>query len=153
MCIPTVHRAAAVCQRKEGALVLMRAGSFLAPRVIHSSAAAPQVDIRQWVLVSDINPMTMWMFDSAYVRWCGVDYSLENVGDRRVHLPACPWEAMDEGVHVLHAGLRTCATTRCSSWRRGTRGVQTRPLAAAAAGTAARLPRASCPRRRSCGDT
>ena len=97
----------------------------------------PQVDIRQWVLVSDINPLTLWMFDAAYVRWCGVDYSLENVSDR-CDRPApafafcgcavvvcCSDDARAAAAaRACGADLRTCATIRCSSWHRGTRGME-----------------------------
>lgn len=45
-----------------------------------------KVDIRQWVLVTELNPLTIWFFNSAYVRFSAADYTMEDLGDKFVHL-------------------------------------------------------------------
>ena len=35
-------------------------------------------DIRQWVLVSDLNPLTVWLFDTPYVRFGAEDYHIDD---------------------------------------------------------------------------
>ena len=34
-------------------------------------------DIRQWVLVTDLDPLTIWMYDTPYLRFGAEDYKLE----------------------------------------------------------------------------
>jgi len=43
-------------------------------------------DIRQWVLVTSMNPMTIWFFNECYVRVAANDYSVDNLGDQFTHL-------------------------------------------------------------------
>ena len=42
-------------------------------------------DIRQWVLVTDWNPLTVWIYDECYVRLAAVDYDPTSL-DRITHL-------------------------------------------------------------------
>ncbi len=35
-------------------------------------------DIRQWVLVTDLSPLTIWMFDTPYVRFSAEDYHIDD---------------------------------------------------------------------------
>ena len=35
-------------------------------------------DIRQWVLVTDLNPLTIWLFDTPYVRFGAENYNLDD---------------------------------------------------------------------------
>lgn len=39
-------------------------------------------DIRQWVIISDIQPLTIWMYEECYVRFCGVEYSTTDLKNR-----------------------------------------------------------------------
>jgi len=43
-------------------------------------------DIRQWVLVSDWNPLTVWMYDQCYLRFALAKYTTDNLGDKYAHL-------------------------------------------------------------------
>ena len=42
-------------------------------------------DVRQWVLVTDWNPLTVWMYEECYVRFCVADYD-PNSEKRKNHL-------------------------------------------------------------------
>eukprot|EP01016_Furgasonia_blochmanni_P045421 TRINITY_DN6399_c0_g1_i1.p1 TRINITY_DN6399_c0_g1~~TRINITY_DN6399_c0_g1_i1.p1 ORF type:complete len:341 (+),score=84.83 TRINITY_DN6399_c0_g1_i1:63-1085(+) len=52
------------------------------PLVIHRK----KFDIRQWVLVTDWSPLTVWFYDECYVRFSAEDYDPNNVFNRFVHL-------------------------------------------------------------------
>lgn len=43
-------------------------------------------DIRQWVLVSDWNPLSVWMYDECYLRFALSKYQTTNLTDRFAHL-------------------------------------------------------------------
>ncbi|KNC53359.1 tubulin-tyrosine ligase, variant [Thecamonas trahens ATCC 50062] len=43
-------------------------------------------DIRQFVLVTSLNPLTVFVLDDAYLRFSTEDYTLDNLDDRFIHL-------------------------------------------------------------------
>ena len=43
-------------------------------------------DIRQWVLIEDFNPPTIWFYEECYIRLCCDDYSLDNINNKYMHL-------------------------------------------------------------------
>jgi tubulin monoglycylase TTLL3/8 len=43
-------------------------------------------DIRQWVLVTDVSPLTLWFWSECYLRFAQTKYDSEALGDRYIHL-------------------------------------------------------------------
>ena len=43
-------------------------------------------DIRQWVLVTDWNPLTIWLYREPYIRFPASDYNADNIMDKFIHL-------------------------------------------------------------------
>ena len=43
-------------------------------------------DIRQWVLVTDLSPLTVWLFDTPYLRFSAEDYALKDFKNIFSHL-------------------------------------------------------------------
>ena len=45
-----------------------------------------KMDVRQWVLISELNPLTVWLFKSAYARTSATPFDLDRLDDRFIHL-------------------------------------------------------------------
>ena len=43
-------------------------------------------DIRQWVLVTDWNPLTIWIYRECYVRFSPIDYDIKKISNKYMHL-------------------------------------------------------------------
>ena len=43
-------------------------------------------DLRQWVLVTDWNPLTIWMYAEPYIRFPASDFDLETINNNYSHL-------------------------------------------------------------------
>lgn len=43
-------------------------------------------DLRVWVIVTDWNPLTVWMFKKPYVRFPAHDYTTDNIENNYAHL-------------------------------------------------------------------
>lgn len=52
------------------------------PLVVHGR----KFDIRQWVLLTSASPLTVWLYDEPYLRFCAEEYDLADVGNVFKHL-------------------------------------------------------------------
>jgi tubulin monoglycylase TTLL3/8 len=43
-------------------------------------------DIRQWVVITDFNPLVIWMYDECYVRFSAIDYDAKEISNKFIHL-------------------------------------------------------------------
>lgn len=43
-------------------------------------------DIRQWVLVTDFNPLTVWFYEESYLRFGVEDFDIQNLQNKFIHL-------------------------------------------------------------------
>jgi len=43
-------------------------------------------DIRQWVVISDLAPLTIWFFDECYIRFGAETYDINNLNKKFAHL-------------------------------------------------------------------
>ncbi len=57
-------------------------------------------DIRQWVLVTNWNPLTIWLFKEPYFRFPATDYNADNIADRFIHLTNNSVAKYAEGAQV-----------------------------------------------------
>jgi len=69
-----------LCKQKES--------QFIAQKYIENSVIVKsrKFDIRQWVLVTDWNPLTVWIYQEPYFRFPACDYNPNNIMDRFIHL-------------------------------------------------------------------
>lgn len=45
-------------------------------------------DIRVWVMVTDFNPLTIWLYEEVYLRFSAIDYNVEakELSNKFLHL-------------------------------------------------------------------
>lgn len=69
-----------LCKQKEA--------QYIAQKYIENSLIVKnrKFDIRQWVLVTDWNPLTVWLYAEPYFRFPASDYNADNIVDRFIHL-------------------------------------------------------------------
>jgi tubulin monoglycylase TTLL3/8 len=68
--------------------VFRREGLWVAQKYIESplTLLRKKFDIRQWVLVTNWNPLTVWFYERCYLRFGVKDFSLKNFKNKFVHL-------------------------------------------------------------------
>ena len=61
---------------------------FIAQKYIESPMIVKnrKFDLRVWVLVTDWNPLTIWLFKKPYVRFPAHDYSTDDICNNMAHL-------------------------------------------------------------------
>ena len=61
---------------------------YIAQKYIESSLLMKcrKFDIRQWVLVTDWNPLTIWIYAEPYIRFPAADFDMDKIANRYSHL-------------------------------------------------------------------
>lgn len=62
--------------------------NFVAQKCVENimTISKRKFDIRQWVIISDIQNLNIWFYEECYIRFCGVEYSTEDLKNRYAHL-------------------------------------------------------------------
>jgi tubulin monoglycylase TTLL3/8 len=69
-------------------LVKSKESQYIAQKYIENTMIVKKrkFDIRQWVLVTDWNPLTIWLYKEPYFRFPASDYNADNIMDKFIHL-------------------------------------------------------------------
>jgi tubulin monoglycylase TTLL3/8 len=62
--------------------------TYIVQKYIESSLIikARKFDLRQWVLVTNWNPLTIWMYAEPYIRFPAADFDLNTLSNNFAHL-------------------------------------------------------------------
>lgn len=62
--------------------------TYIVQKYIESSLIikARKFDLRQWVLVTNWNPLTIWMYAEPYIRFPAADFDLNTLNNNFAHL-------------------------------------------------------------------
>jgi hypothetical protein len=63
-------------------------GAFVVQKYIENPLIikGKKFDIRQFVLVTGLDPLTIWILDDCYLRFCTANYNIENIENQFIHL-------------------------------------------------------------------
>ena len=59
-------------------------------------------DIRQWVLVTDWNPLTIWCYAEPYIRFPAADFDFDQISNRYAHLSNNSVAKYGKNVTITH---------------------------------------------------
>jgi tubulin monoglycylase TTLL3/8 len=67
---------------------VMRTVTYIAQRYVEKPLLpmGRKMDIRQWVLVTDWQPLTVWFYRDCYIRFAAEDYELQDLDNLFMHL-------------------------------------------------------------------
>jgi tubulin monoglycylase TTLL3/8 len=85
-CANELHKIKAIIEEGAGPKGMWVVQKYVERPLILAEGSGRKFDIRQWVLVSSLNPLVVYMYRRCYLRWSSVPFSLDNLGDKLVHL-------------------------------------------------------------------